>query len=289
MRQPQTFGKPHFSSTSQTKPCGCVCGKCQHPEPQQPEPVRHSHGHYVRRFLMRINSDRYDLPCLPFDIEGCMFLILMLAWGLPDEEIELVAPWWFRELTDQQRNGIKQAARAFDLTGAKMAKAIRFTLAEYRTYSGMKAYKRVCFRPHDDDEWAAVRQELEQNREDERCASNKRKFERRRDRRRAARAASEAEIAATYSARQAAIMRGIECIRRGRDIFEPTALRIMGVITRSEADRALFPAKAASYRQVFYREVAALTKRGVLRKYKSRGRYLILPYQFRAERPTLNP
>src|SRR5262245_57854902 len=96
--------------------------------PKHHAPISPSRRRYVRNVLMVLNRENNNgLPCFSNDTEGQMRFVVSRSLGLPDNQVDQVAPWRM-EMTPQQRQSLDTAQ--FVPTPINIGIAINLTCAK---------------------------------------------------------------------------------------------------------------------------------------------------------------
>ena len=216
------------------------CGNRYWPKPDL------SPGHRLRDFLLRIYRDRCRHPGLASDVEGRIFLMLLLALGLPLDDVDNHASIGWEEL-----GALKEMAKRFDPTPENISKAIRFTDAEREHYA--TKYGLYLVRSCESD-WHVEHQERTMHNDEKRN-------EKRRDRRQAERANL---IAACRDEKEVAVIEVMLRIARRPGLRDTSVPTIIRTITSDRKYNDVFPQEHDAHRAAVHHALNRLTMRRVI-------------------------
>lgn len=232
------------------------CERCGHYNT-----THRSRGYKLRTGVLAIYYGRNRHPGLDDNEDGHTTLKVLLALGLPDEDVYNLAGSW---ITQQKLRAIKQAAKRFDRSPENIGKELKLTKIERQKFGWfMKKGKLVkhggvfAIIPCD-----STRKELKQETEQRKYANRKKKRQKDKE----ARAELIAQIQATRPGGEAAVYAAIEKIERRPGIKIPITVRdIRDEIEKQPFSvRSQLPFKAGSRRRAIRRYLDQLERRGLI-------------------------
>jgi len=220
------------------------CSHCGHHE--RIKPVR-SHGHHQCSFVLMVYRDRNKHSGLFDDRQGRIFLMILLALGLPDDEVENLASW----ITLKELQAIRTAARRFDPTPENIGKLIDFTDAEREYYGGKYNLYSIW---SSESDWKAESEERAKSAQAKRNAKRKAKRQEEKD----------ALIAACSDPMEIAVAEVMLRVSRRPGVSDRSVPTIIRTILRDGKYDDVFPQVHDAHRVAIHHALDRLERRKVV-------------------------